>query len=268
MPELPEVETIVRQLNERILNKTISDVELFDNTIISPKVGKLRAVKINKIWRRSKSILMELENGSYLLTHLGMTGHFHYVRPDDCQKSRYRNFMLAKFNFNDNSFLTYNDIRKFGKIKLLSPKELDQELKKYGPEPLAEEFTAEKFRQRLLEKKNANLKAALMDYRVIAGIGNIYAQEALYRAGISPLRKAGTLSASESDKLYQQVRSMLAEAIELKGSTVDNYSNLDGLGKFQNFLVVYNRNKCPKGHDLRKVLIGGRGSAYCPKCQK
>ncbi len=271
MPELPEVETIVRQLQKKVAGKVIQKAEVYDKMVDS-KIKKLSSVSIQKVRRRAKYIIMELDTGQFILTHLGMTGHFHYVDKNYADKKHIPNnhgrFMVSRFLFSDGSFLTHNSIRKFGRMKLLNQQKLNQILSKHGPEPLEKDFTLEKFRELLSKKNRANLKTILMNQSVIAGIGNIYAQEALYYAGISPLRKAGSLSAKETEKLYLQLRRILLQAIQHHGSTVDNYSNLEGSGGFQNYLAVYQRERCEKKHTLRKIVVGGRGTSYCPKCQR
>lgn len=267
MPELPEVETIVRQLNDKVSGKKISNVEVYDSMVVDERLKKISAVKIKNVFRRAKSIIFELDDEKFLLTHLRMTGHFHYL---GCKRinHNYKKFMVGKFNFSDGSFLTHNSIRKFGSIRLLDREQLDAELNKYGPEPLDDNFTLKEFRDLLYQKSRSNIKTMLMDPKVIAGIGNIYAQEALYYSGIFPFRKAGSLSVSESSLLYKNLREILHRAIKEQGCTVDNYSNLEGSGGFQNFLAVYGKEKCLKGHDLTKIKLGGRGTSYCGRCQK
>ena len=260
MPELPEVETIVGQLNKRVKGKRISRIVALDKSVMDKRVEKVKNVKLKKVKRRAKSIIMELDNGDYLLTHLRMTGHFHYENEG--------NFEVGRFHFSDGSFLTHNSIRKFGSMKLMNSAELQEELAKYGPEPLEKGFGKKEFKMVLSGKTKSNIKVALMDYKVIAGIGNIYAQEMLYHAGISPLRKVGSLSSIEVYRLYNCMKAVLTKAVRMQGSTVDNYSNLDGKGSFQGMLAVYGKEKCKKGHNLRKVLIGGRGTSYCNKCQR
>ena len=267
MPELPEVETIVRQLNQKILNKEIAKAEVFDSTVVAPAIKKLKSTTITKIWRRAKYIVMELDNHSVILTHLGMTGHFHYLDKKSISNNPER-FMVSKLHFSDGSFLTHNSIRKFGKMKLVNKPQLQEIIARHGPEPLAKDFTVKEFQDILSKKARANIKTTLMDQSVIAGIGNIYAQEALYYARISPLRNAGSLSARESRALYTRLRHILQLAIKHHGSTVDNYSNLEGSGGFQNYLTVYQQEKCPQRHVLEKITIGGRGTSYCPQCQR
>ena len=268
MPELPEVETIVRQLQNKVGGKVIRKAEVYDK-IVDAKIKQLASISIQKIWRRAKYIVMELSNGQYLLTHLGMTGHFHFLDVEGKKiPNNYQRFMVAKFSFSDGSFLTHNSIRKFGHMKQVNKKELQRILDKHGPEPLDKSFTLQLFQTLLSKKSRANLKTTLMDQKVIAGIGNIYAQEALYFAKVSPLRNAGSLSAKESKALYTELRRILQQAIENHGTTVDNYSNLEGSGGFQNYLAVYQQERCEKKHLLEKITLSGRGTTYCPTCQK
>lgn len=271
MPELPEVETMVRQLQKKICGKKVIKTEVYDTAVVDPKLKTISSDKIINVWRRAKYIVMELNNGHFILTHLGMTGHFHFRNkidnkksaPDNCEK-----YMVSKFLFSDGSFLTHNSIRKFGSMKLVNQKQLQKILLKLGAEPLNRKFTLRRFQELLRKKSRANIKTILMDQRVIAGVGNIYAQEALYYAGISPLRKSGSLSASESKSLYLELRRILREAIKHHGTTVDNYSHLEGSGGFQNYLAVYQQERCAKNHSLQKIVVGGRGTTYCPRCQR
>ena len=153
-------------------------------------------------------------------------------------------------------------------MKLVTKKQLQQILDQHGPEPLEKSFTLHCFQKILAKKARANVKTTLMDQSVIAGIGNIYAQEALYFAGISPLRQSGSLSSAEARTLHHHLRRILQEAIEHHGTTVDNYSNLEGSGGFQNHLAVYQQEKCEKKHELIKIVLGGRGTSYCRICQR
>jgi formamidopyrimidine-DNA glycosylase len=260
MPELPEVETIVRQLSKKIVGKVVKGVNIKDSKVVDSKIKKEVPFKINRVYRRAKSIVMELDNGNSLLTHLRMTGHFQYNHSGK--------YEVGRFNFSDESFLTHNSIRKFGGIKLLNSKDLKGEFSKLGIEPLSKEFTLEKFNSILLSKGNANIKTVLLDQSLIAGIGNIYAQEQLYFAGIDPRKKVSDLSGEQIRKLYGEIIRVLDLAVKNKGSTVDNYTNIDGAGKYQDYLAVYNKSQCPKAHKIQKINIGGRGTSYCSRCQR
>ena len=268
MPELPEVETIVRQLGSKIANKDISQAEVFDSQMVDQEISKLVPFKIISIWRRGKAIILGLDNNKFLYVHLRMSGHFYYAKEGETANlEEHKHTMVAKFTFADGSQLSHNSIRRFGHIHLLDADQLQKELQKYGPEPLNNEFSAEKFQELLHSRRNANIKTLLMDQSFIAGIGNIYAQEALYLAKINPQRKAGSLSPEESKLLYNKLLYILKLAIKHNGSTVDNYTNIEGSGGFQKYLTVYGRSKCPQGHEIVKLNLGGRGTSYCPQCQ-
>jgi formamidopyrimidine-DNA glycosylase len=269
MPELPEVETIVLQLKKKIVGKTIKSIEILDYKMIEMKVKTLVPCKIIDVYRRAKSIIIQLNKGNNLLVHLRMTGHFHYVKKNQIEKLKpYEKFIVAKFNLNDGSLLTHNSIRKFGSIKLFNDSKLDQELSRLGVEPLSKEFTLNKFKGMLSNKLRANIKTTLMDQHFLVGIGNIYVQEALYNAKIAPQRKINTLKDKEIGLLYNSIREILSSAIKHQGTTVENYVHIEGSGGFQKFLSVYNKSVCPKKHPLKKMNLGGRGTSYCPICQK
>ncbi len=273
MPELPEVETIVNQLRHKILGKKILKAEVLD-AIVDSGISKLPPFHIKEVYRRAKYIIFALSTDKctdkFILTHLGMTGQFFFIEKSHIEEKKrfYQSYQVAKFMFEDGSLLSHNNMRKFGSMRLLEEKELQKVLSKLGPEPLEENFTSEKFHQLLAKKSKANIKTTLMDQSFIAGIGNIYAQEVLYYAGISPLRKTGSFSQEEAKKLYESIRRTLKEGIKYKGASVDNYTNLEGQGEFQKHLAVYGKEHCPKKHSLKKLALGGRGTSYCPICQK
>ncbi|MEK6969645.1 MAG: bifunctional DNA-formamidopyrimidine glycosylase/DNA-(apurinic or apyrimidinic site) lyase [Nanoarchaeota archaeon] len=268
MPELPEVETIVQQLNKKVLHKKIVKVEILDHSFVDSKVKNLVNNPIKKIWRRAKYIFFEIGN-SFLLVHLGMTGHFHYVsKSKEAELKSCEKFIMFKFHLNDGSVLTHNSVRKFGQIKVLDEKKLQQKLDSLGIEPLSKEFTLELFTEMLARKKKSTLKTLLMDQNFIAGLGNIYAQEAMHHASIGPLRKAGDLSGAEIKKLYSSIQKILESAIEHHGTTVESYVHIEGSGGYQKYLTVYGKKQCPKGHPVKKIFLGGRGTYYCTKCQK
>ena len=228
----------------------------------------MRSKRLRPLRRRAKSIIIELGKGNYLLVHLRMSGHFHYIPKGKTIKADYQRFIMAEFKLNDGSLLTHNSIRMFGSMKLINKEQLDKEMAKLGPEPLAREFTLKKFADILSKKKRANVKTTLLDQQFIAGIGNIYAQEALYLAGIDPRKRIGELSDQEVEKLYKEIRKVLVLAIKKKGTTIESYLHIEGVGGFQKHLAVYHQEKCPRGHSLKLIKLGGRSTYYCQECQK
>lgn len=267
MPELPEAETIVKQLNKHVTGKQITSARVLEKKCADKNIEKAMPAKVLKAWRRAKAIILELEGKKYLLVRLGMTGHFHYALKGG-SLGKDEKFAVVKFYLQDGSVLSYTDIRKFGLVRLLDEKQLRQKLEEFGPEPLGKEFTAGIFTAMLAKKKKANVKVTLMDQNFIAGIGNIYAQEALYHAGINPKRKAGSLKKMEIEKLHRAIQKVLAQSIAHNGTTVENYVHIEGSGGFQRYLAVYGKEKCPRKHLLKKIYLGGRGTSYCGKCQK
>jgi formamidopyrimidine-DNA glycosylase len=257
MPELPEVETIVRQLNHLIKGKTIVDLEIKEKGFIDKKINSLLPLKVLNVKRRAKLIILELSNNYYLVVHLRMTGHF--------KKETTKNIMFV-IKFSDNTSLYHCSIRKFGNARLYSQSELEKELSKYGPEPL--EINFNQFYEIMLKKKRANIKTTLMDPSVIVGVGNIYATESLFCAKISPLLKVEQISKERLKLLFKCLIKILKQAIKQNGSTVDNYSHLEAEGSYQNELKVYGQKKCSCcGKKLSKINIGGRGTYYCDVCQ-
>lgn len=266
MPELPEVETVVRQLQKTVCFKTLENVVIKDTKVISSLVKKDLPARVVDISRRGKSIVFTLDTGSFLVAHLRMTGHFHYVAKAGKEES-YRKYLSGIFYLDDGSFFTFNEIRRFGGITRVSAQELEKIFSRLGPEPVDSTFTFAVFDSLLDRFPSAVIKTKLMDQVFIAGIGNIYAQEALYRAGIDPRSAIKEISAPKRRRLYDEIISVLRLAIERNGTTIQNYSHIDGKGEFQDFLSVYQREKCPKSHGIKQLRQGGRSTYYCPRCQ-
>lgn len=298
MPELPEVETIRRDLASCILNKKISAVE-----ILSPKTASHPAAyfrkeligrKIIKAGRRGKLLIFSLSPGQgsddrkgradYLLIHLKMTGQLIYldkknrVAGGHSSNTETKSMVLPNshtrviLTMDSGGRLFFNDMRKFGYLKLVSGSELEALLdRNYGPEPLTPEFTLEAFRKSLL-RTNVKIKAALLNQKLIAGLGNIYVDEVLWAARISPERPTKEISSAELKKLFLVINKIMALAIEHRGTTFSDYVDSKGhKGNFSKFLKVYGRSgeKCPKcRNQLKKIKIAGRGTHYCPICQK
>lgn len=266
MPELPEAETIKRELAQSVLGKKIVGV-----FIRTPKVIRAPAAKdfakqaagatIKEILRRGKAIILKLSTGKDLVVQLGMTGQLIY--PGNRQSCR------VSFGLSDRKWLDFNDLRMFGGLSLLdSYTELDY-IKSLGPEPF--ELSQEAFKEMFAARKT-KIKMLLMDQQFISGVGNIYANEALFRAGVKPGRPANSLSDKEKEGLFREIVDTLNEAIDFKGSSVDNYVRLSGeKGGYVPRLKVYGRDKepCLKCKSvIKKMVLGGRGTYLCPKCQK
>ncbi len=267
MPELPEAETIVTQLKKHVVGKRVMSAQVFEKKRADVALERIMPRKIAKAWRRAKAIILELEGKKYLLIRLGMTGHFHFAAKGE-GLGKDEKFAIVKFFLQDGSILSYTDIRKFGSVRLLDELKLQRKLAEFGPEPLGKEFTLQLFKELLNKRRKANIKTTLMDQHFIAGIGNIYAQEALYHAGILPQRKINSLTEKEVIKLHHSIQRVLQQSIAHNGTTVENYVHIEGAGGFQKYLAVYEKEKCPKGHAIKKTYLGGRGTYYCGKCQK
>lgn len=241
MPELPEVETIRRQLSEKLIGR------------------KINKQKIVGLRRRAKILIIDLANGSSLIFHLKMTGQLIF----NGKPSRYTRKV---FKFEDGSRLVFNDIRKFGWSKLVkNTAELE---KSFGPEALEIKF--KEFREILRKKANSKIKPCLMNQKVIAGIGNIYSDEILFASQVNPLRLVKSLTEKEKEKLFQNVKLILKKAIKYQGSSVGQYFDANGQpGKYAKFHKVYQQKRCSRcGAKINKVKISGRSANFCPKCQK
>jgi len=280
MPELPEVETVCRGMDKALRGRTIAEVHTHREGLRAPfpakLAEKLAGKQIIHCRRRAKYIVAELDNGQNLVIHLGMSGQIFLMAPGHIYKQRKHDHLIMKFD--DGSQLAFNDARRFGIVLLLDKSELETHpsFRDLGPEPLERSFTGKKLAQ-LLAGKKTDMKAALMDQRVVAGLGNIYVSEALFLAGISPKRKAGTIKGGEADALVSAVKKVLNAAIKAGGSTLKDYRQADGeLGYFQHRFAVYDREgkPCPgctcdvkKTRGITRIVQGGRSSFYCPRKQ-
>ena len=268
MPELPEVETIVQQLKKKVVGKKIVKTNILNQKMVDRGIKSITNTKVTEVYRRGKSIVIKLETNIFLLIHLRMSGHFHFLKKGQELEPKYEKQVVVKFFFVDGSILTHNSVRMFGHVKQCTQKQLEQEFSKLGPEPLTRQFTLDLFQEMLEKKKRSNIKSLLMEQAFLSGLGNIYAQEVLFHVQVSPSHKAGDLSINEIMKIYTEIKRLLKLAIKHQGTTVDNYSHIDGVGEFQKFLTVYHKQKCPKGHKIKNKMIGGRNTFYCPICQK
>ena len=274
MPELPEVEHVVRALRPVVVGRRILAAEL-NLKRISPEISRpafarqLKDLRIIAVGRRGKYILFELDSGALLTTHLRMTGKFVALRTDDELPS----YAHVVFYLDDDRRLVFCDMRQFGRMRIVSnSQKLPKELLALAPEPLSDEFTEEYFLQ-TLRKSRRTLKTLLLDQTRVLGLGNIYAVEALFLAGIHPLKLAHTLSKPRARKLFQAIKTILQEAID-SGSTLridlsDGESSY--IGSSERFWRVYEREgePCVKcGAKIRRVAHGGRSTYFCPKCQR
>ncbi|OIK07622.1 DNA-formamidopyrimidine glycosylase [Bacillus sp. MUM 13] len=274
MPELPEVETVRRTLESLVIGKEIKDVSIFwPNIIKSPAQPEqfrdaLMGQTIHGIGRRGKFLIFYLDDYA-MVSHLRMEGKYALQEKD----TPYDKHTHVIFSFRDGTELRYRDVRKFGTMHLFSKgeEESQQPLMHLGPEPFSKEFTAEYLKSRLL-KTSRKIKPVLLDQSVVVGIGNIYVDEALFRAGIHPERIASSLNEAEIKVLRQEIFDTLSQAVEKGGSTIRTYLNSQGeMGMFQLELYVYGKKgeACKRcGTEIVKLTVGGRGTHICPSCQK
>jgi len=269
MPELPEVETIRRQLARAVVGKKITGVKILSAKTVRGSAGdfvkKIIGAKIKSIGRRAKLLLLNLFNGLTIITHLKLTGQ--YLLDEEPNK-----YTRVIFYFGKKKLL-FNDLRRFGYLKLARTADLPKFLAgEYGPEPLSADFILKKFSEILKRRPKMKIKQLLMEQKLIAGIGNIYAQEACFMARVKPTRPAKSLKKEEIKKLFQAIKKVLAEAIKYGGSSSENYLNLYGKeGNFVPRLKVYGRGKqkCRRcGSILKIIKLSGRGTVYCEICQK
>ncbi|HEX6997551.1 MAG TPA: bifunctional DNA-formamidopyrimidine glycosylase/DNA-(apurinic or apyrimidinic site) lyase [Gammaproteobacteria bacterium] len=270
MPELPEVETTRRGLAPHVIGKRIAAVDVRERRLrwpVSPELPRrLAGRRVQRLDRRAKYLLFGTDDGT-LLVHLGMSGSLRYLRADEPPQPHDH----VDIRFDDGSFLRFNDPRRFGTLQLTRAPERHPLLRALGPEPLGEDFTAD-YLLRASRGRRVAIKQLLMNGRVVVGVGNIYANEALYRAGIHPARPAGRLSRARLERLVAAVREVLTDAIGNGGTTLRNFVGGDGRpGYFRQELRVYERDgelcrRC--GARIRRTVQGQRATYYCPRCQR
>jgi formamidopyrimidine-DNA glycosylase len=269
MPELPEVETIVRGLRKTILGKKIKEVRfLYPEIVKQNSVSFIRQTvgqKVKDIKRRGKNIIICLPQDKAILIHLGMSGHLFYLPTD--RKVDKHDHIIFRFS-DDKKELRYNDPRKFGKIKFVNLKTCP-DLNKLGPEPM--EISEKEF-VGLMKKRKGRIKSVLLNQKVLAGIGNIYADESLFEARINPLKKTDQISTTKLEDLLESIRKILAKAIRAGGSSIRTYTDLsDRMGRFQFLHKVYGKENeaCKRcGTKIRRIIVNQRSSYFCPRCQK
>jgi formamidopyrimidine-DNA glycosylase len=281
MPELPEVETVARDLRPRLVGATIvgarcswaRTLRTHDPLTFGDAVAGRTVLAVG---RRAKQLVIDLSGDAALTIHLKMTGQL-FVVPADAPEDPYVRLVLE---LADGREVRFRDIRKFGKVGLYGRDPVTDELVSevggtavfaaIGPEPLADEFTVREFRRRLRRRKG-RLKPLLLDQSFVAGVGNIYADEALWRSRLHPLRSASSLRPPDERRLYETIRTVLSEAIERRGSSIDDYTAPDGDGSMQERLDVYQRTGEPCrrcGHPVKRIVLGARSTHFCSWCQR
>jgi len=271
MPELPEVETIARELRPLVVGRAITGV-WFDwpNQVKHPTPSEfsagVRGREILDVTRRAKWLVLPLSGGDVLAIQVKMTGQLDVVDPSTPRDKH----VHVVFSLDDGRELRLHDTRKFGRVALYRHDEAGRLLDSFGPEPLDDAFSALDFRRRLAARR-ARLKPLLMDQAFIAGVGNIYADEALWRARLHPLRVAAGVSPAQARLLFRSLRNVLSEAIDRRGSSVDSYRAPEGGGDMQHYLNVYGRTgkPCPRcGRPTRRIVVGARSTHFCSWCQR
>jgi formamidopyrimidine-DNA glycosylase len=272
MPELPEVETIRRRLEPFVVGRRIEGAEINDARLTrpfdpTPVAAALQGERIAGLDRRGKYLVVRFESGRVLLIHLRMTGNLRLTGGDPADGPHDRAVLIL----DNGSDVVYRDDRRFGTWLLVEPEELEPYLaERVGEEPLEEAFRTAALAARLTGRR-APVKAALLDQRTVAGLGNIYADEALWRARIHPLRPAGELEPDEVRRLHRALRDALRMGIARQGATLRDYATPEGeRGAMQEEFKVYGREgePCPRcGTPIEKIRAGGRGTSYCPHCQ-
>ena len=281
MPELPEVETVARDLRPRLVGATIVGARTnWVRTLRSQDplafAEGVTGRRILAIGRRAKLLVVELSDDAALTIHLKMTGQL-FVVPASTREDPYVRLVLE---LDDGREIRFRDIRKFGKVGLYGRDRMTGDLVEevggasvfagIGPEPLDDSFTLRAFRASLRRRKG-RLKPLLVDQSFVAGVGNIYADEALWRARLHPLRSASSLHPPDERRLYEAIREVLGEAVERRGSSVDDYTAPDGDGSMQERLDVYQRTgePCPRcGRPVKRIVIGARSTHFCSWCQR
>ncbi len=289
MPELPEVEVVKKSLKRKILNLIIKKVNISDSNLRyklnKKKMSKLVGKRFLKIERRSKFLIFEFDKNIFMLVHLGMTGKFFFIdkKKMKFKTSFYYNINQLKdqkydrviFDLQNKERLIYNDVRKFGFIKLYNKKNFKENshIKNLGPEPLKKNWNVKYFEKYIYNRKRT-VKDILMDQKCVAGLGNIYVNEILFLSGVRPMRKVARLKAHEINKIISNSKRILKNSIKLGGSTIKDFSSDNGKkGDFQQYFKVYGRKgeKCSNidcNGSINRTVISNRASFFCKKCQK
>jgi formamidopyrimidine-DNA glycosylase len=277
VPELPEVESLRRMLARSVVGRSFRQITIKEArlrcSVSAELANRLSGRTIEQLRRRAKYLLIEVSGDQVMLVHLGMSGSLTHRRHGfDPGRFNPRHDHI-EFALDDGSLLVYNDPRRFGLIKIVARADLNcvAELKNIGPEPLSEQFNAS-YLWTATRERTAAIKNLLMDQRIVAGVGNIYASESLFRAGVRPTRRGGKVTRAEASRIVTATREVLHEAIGSRGTTFRSYRDARGQpGRFARLLRVYDREgkpclKC--GTPIRAITLGQRSSFYCPRCQK
>ena len=274
MPELPEAETIVRDLRARICGATITKVVVKHADVLGPTLTpaalgrRVRGRSVRDVTRRGKKVVLELDEGLRLVISLGMTGR---VVTSDASRAGELRHVAVTFSLADGRTLLFDDSRRFGEIDLHDEASWSVRTAALGLEPLSDAFTADALHA-LTRTSITPIRNWLLDQRRVAGIGNIYAVEALYRAGVRPTRRAKTLTRRETAALRDTLRAVLQESIDARGTTISDYRDASGeRGEFDQRLRVYDREGLPCrecGSIIKRVVLSNRSAFYCPQCQK
>ena len=272
MPELPEVETVRRGLEKLILGKTIQSVDVkypkMIHTDLDAFCQDLPGQEIRAMGRRGKYLLFHLSD-KILISHLRMEGKYFYY-PDEIPTRKHAHVFI---HFEDGGTIVYEDVRKFGTMELLAPELLEAYFisKQLGPEPTEQDFDLGRFKLALKRSKKP-IKSHLLDQTLVVGLGNIYVDEVLWRAKVHPARISQSLTAQEARKVHDETIKVLGQAVEKGGSTIRTYTNAFGEdGTMQEFHQVYDKTgqACSRcGSTIEKIQIGGRGTHFCPECQR
>ncbi len=263
MPELPEVQTIINGLNQKVLGKEIQKIIELRPGTVEWQFPVTSLGNINLVSRRGKYILLQTALHYKLIIHLRMTGKliFEKVLSNTSSHSR------AEIIFSDKTKLIFDDVRTFGKIQIINSNEKINALQKLGVEPLSDDFNTEYLKNKL-NNRIAPIKNALLDQKVIAGLGNIYVAEILFRAKVHPITKANKLKTTELNRIVLETKNVLQEAIKHNGTTISDYRSVeDKTGEFQNFLKVYGKKTCECGAIIQRIKQAGRSTYFCSECQ-
>jgi formamidopyrimidine-DNA glycosylase len=273
VPELPEVETVRRRLAPALEGRRFEQVEITDPRLTRPHdplevARELEGERVTKVDRRGKYLIVRFESGRALLIHLRMTGSLRHAKAEELREDPHRRAVVT---LDDGSDVAYRDVRRFGTWLLLEPSDVDTYIDtRVGKEPLDVAYKAKHLAEKLTTRR-APIKAAILDQRTVAGVGNIYADEALWRAQVHPLTPANELTADEVKAVHKGIRASLQAGVRRQGSTLRDYQLPDGSsGTAQDRFKVYGRGGLPCercGTPIDKIRVAGRGTWYCPTCQ-